>query len=152
MLRKVIFMYGQNPNRQVMSRSELTDYGPEPFVADIGHVAAQNQNFRTALWTGANLQVTLMSIPAGGEIGLELHTDVDQLLCIASGTGLAMMGLQKDLLKYDIGFVLRVGPRQGAVRFQRLPQGSGVSGHDMVFAVIHIDPGEDFGVFLLDSA
>jgi mannose-6-phosphate isomerase-like protein (cupin superfamily) len=93
-------MFGQNRNRQVIRRSELSDYGPEPFVADIGRAAEQNLNFRTTLWTGSNLQVTLMSIPAGGEIGLELHQGVDQLLCIASGTGLAMMGRQKDLLSY----------------------------------------------------
>jgi mannose-6-phosphate isomerase-like protein (cupin superfamily) len=93
-------MFGQNPNRQIIRRSDLIDYGPEPFVADIGQAAAQNPNFRTALWTGAHLQVTLMSIPAGGEIGLEFHPDVDQLLCVASGAGVAMMGRQKDTLNY----------------------------------------------------
>jgi mannose-6-phosphate isomerase-like protein (cupin superfamily) len=93
-------MFGQNRNRQFIGRDDLIDYGPEPFVADIGHAAVRNPNFRTALWTGANLQVTLMSIPAGGEIGLELHHDVDQLLCIASGAGLATMGRQKDQLTY----------------------------------------------------
>jgi mannose-6-phosphate isomerase-like protein (cupin superfamily) len=93
-------MFGQNRNRQLIKRNDLIDYGPEPFVADIGRAAVQNLNFRTVLWTGTHLQVTLMSIPAGGEIGLELHPDVDQLLCIASGTGMVMMGRQSNLLNY----------------------------------------------------
>jgi mannose-6-phosphate isomerase-like protein (cupin superfamily) len=93
------FVMAENKGRQAIRTSDLTDYGPEPFVADIGRAAAQNPNFRTALWSGAHLQVTLMSIPAGGEIGLELHPEVDQLLCIASGTGLALMGREKTALK-----------------------------------------------------
>ena len=94
-------MIGQNTNRQFEKQSVLTDYGPEPFVVDIGRAAFQNANFRTALWTGAHLQVTLMSIPPSGEIGLEIHPDVDQLLCIASGIGIVSMGKQKDQLSYQ---------------------------------------------------
>ena len=41
-----------------------------------------NKNYRTALWTGKNLQVTLMSIEVGEDIGLEVHHDIDQFLRI----------------------------------------------------------------------
>ena len=61
----------------------------------------QNKNYRTTLWTGLHLQLTLMSIPAGGEIGLEVHPDVDQFLYIVSGCGLVMMGPEKNLLNYQ---------------------------------------------------
>lgn len=37
----------------------------------------QNNTYRTALWTGKHLQVTLMSLNAGEDIGLEMHPDVD---------------------------------------------------------------------------
>lgn len=38
----------------------------------------QNNTYRTALWTGKHLQVTLMSINVGEDIGLEIHPNVDQ--------------------------------------------------------------------------
>ena len=57
-----------------------------------------HDNYRTALWTGENLQLTLMSIPVGGEIGLEIHTDTDQFIRVESGLALAEMGAEKDAL------------------------------------------------------
>lgn len=48
-----------------------------PFVTDIEEATKQNENYRTALWTGKNLQVTLMSIAVGEDIGLEVHNHID---------------------------------------------------------------------------
>jgi mannose-6-phosphate isomerase-like protein (cupin superfamily) len=94
-------MRGQDKNDQGAQNGNTTDYGPEPFVADIGRAALQNSNFRTTLWTAGHLQVTLMSIPSGGEIGLEVHPETDQFLRVVSGSGLAQMGRSKDLLNYQ---------------------------------------------------
>ncbi|BCC32982.1 hypothetical protein BCM0100_p402 (plasmid) [Bacillus cereus] len=41
----------------------------EPFVVNINEAAKQNNTYRTALWTGKHLQVTLMSINVGEDIG-----------------------------------------------------------------------------------
>lgn len=79
---------------------ELKDYGGKPYVVNIEQATLQNQNYRTALWTGEHLQVTLMSIEPGGDIGLELHTDVDQFIRIEQGHGLVQMGESKDRLDY----------------------------------------------------
>lgn len=76
------------------------DYGPKPFVTNIRCAALENSNFRKALWTGSHLQLTLMRVPAGGEIGLELHGDTDQFLRVESGTGMVLMGSEKDILNY----------------------------------------------------
>lgn len=70
----------------------IGDYGPNPLVANIRCLAEQNPYFRTALWTGRYMQITLMCIPPRGEIGLEMHLDVDQLLRVEAGCGLVMMG------------------------------------------------------------
>lgn len=75
-----------------------TDYGPEPLVINIDRATRANPNFRTALWTGNHLQVTLMSIPAGGDIGPEIHPDTDQFIRAESGRGLVMMGKEKNNL------------------------------------------------------
>lgn len=82
-------------------RMPMNDYGPEPFVTSIDEATRQNTNYRMALWTGHHLQLTLMSIPVGGEIGLEVHPDTDQFLRIEAGNGMAMMGPGKDRLNYQ---------------------------------------------------
>ncbi len=79
----------------------LTDHGPEPYVVNINEATKQNAAFRTALWTGQHLQLTLMSINVGEDIGLEMHTDTDQFLRIEQGHGLVMMGKSKDSLTYQ---------------------------------------------------
>lgn len=79
---------------------DLKDYGNVPTVLDIESYTLGNDNFRTALWTGTNLQVTLMSIPVGGEIGLELHPDIDQFLRIEEGEGQVMMGDTEEELDF----------------------------------------------------
>ena len=71
---------------------EVRDYGGEPFVFNINHAATMNQSFRTTLWSGKDLQLTLMSIPAGESIGVEMHPDVDQFIRIVSGRGKVYMG------------------------------------------------------------
>lgn len=82
-------------------RIPLKDYGPKPFVTNIDKVTQQNRNYRTALWTGQHLQLTLMSIPVGGEIGLEVHPDTDQFLRIENGNGMTFMGCDKKRLDYQ---------------------------------------------------
>ncbi|RSD28437.1 cupin domain-containing protein [Mesobacillus subterraneus] len=79
----------------------LKDYGPNPFVININEATRLNNTFRTALWTGSHLQVTLMSIDVGGDIGLEMHPDVDQFLRIEQGQGIVQMGKTKDNLDFQ---------------------------------------------------
>lgn len=78
-----------------------TDYGPEPFAVDIEQATLENHFFRRALWTGNHLQLTLMSIPAGSEIGLEMHEDTDQFLRIEMGRGVVKMGECRENLNYQ---------------------------------------------------
>lgn len=80
---------------------ELKDYGAESFVVNIEEATKQNDTFRTALWTGKNLQVTLMSIAAGDDIGLEVHEHGDQFLRIEEGEGLVQMGDSEDNLSFE---------------------------------------------------
>ncbi|MEH7887266.1 cupin domain-containing protein [Bacillus sp. JJ1609] len=80
---------------------EIRDYGREPFVVNIDEATTQNDTYRTALWTGKNLQVTLMSINVGDDIGLEVHPTTDQFLRIEEGQGLVQMGDSKDQLDFE---------------------------------------------------
>ena len=80
------------------SNGQIHDYGPEPFIVNIDQFAKSNPNYRTALWTGQHLQLTLMSIRVGGDIGLEMHSNLDQLIRVESGCGLVKMGSCKENL------------------------------------------------------
>lgn len=75
-----------------------TDHGPEPFAGTIVGMARQNQNFRTAFWTGDRLQMTLMSIPPCGEIGAEMHPDTEQFIRVEEGRAVVRMGECKEKL------------------------------------------------------
>ncbi len=80
---------------------ERVDFGPGPFVLDIEEATLENTNYRTTKWTGPNLQMTLMSIPVGGDIGLEVHPENDQFLRLEQGKGRCQMGPSEDDLSFD---------------------------------------------------
>ncbi|WP_336776179.1 cupin domain-containing protein [Paenibacillus sp. MMO-58] len=80
---------------------ELKDYGTGPLVVNLEEATKQNRNYRTALWTGNYLQLALMSIHAGKDIGLEVHPTTDQFLRIEEGQGLVQMGNSKDHLDFQ---------------------------------------------------
>lgn len=92
--------YWPCPNTEGCTSPILNDHGKEPFVVNISQAARQNNTFRTAIWTGNNLQVTLMSINVGEDIGLEVHHDVDQFLRIEEGQGYVQMGEKRDHLNF----------------------------------------------------
>lgn len=74
------------------------DQGPNPFVINIEDATKQNNMYRNALWTGKYLQLTLMSISPGEDIGLEMHSGVDQFIRIEEGRGLVEMGKSRNEL------------------------------------------------------
>lgn len=83
------------------SKIKLKDYGPQPSVLNIDEATNQNNNFRIALWTGKYLQVTLMSIKVGEDIGLEIHPYTDQFIRVEDGQGRIRMGKTKDTLDFQ---------------------------------------------------
>jgi len=82
----------KNPAQQKCEQAVVTDFGPNPLVVDIKRATQCNDNYRRALWTGRLLQLTLMSIQPGDDIGLEMHPCVDQFLRVEEGCGLVEMG------------------------------------------------------------
>jgi len=97
------YYYSKNDNNRnynwnpYCGNIRLKDYGLKPFVVNIEQAAKQNNTYRTALWTGGNLQVTLMSIDVGDDIGLEVHPTTDQFIRIEEGQGLVQMVLIHNL-------------------------------------------------------
>ena len=87
-----------------MAEENIQDLGKNPEIINIRQKTLCNENFRTAIWTGDHLQITVMSIPVGGEIGLEMHPDVEQVIKIESGCASVYMGK----CKQDVKFVGKV--------------------------------------------
>jgi mannose-6-phosphate isomerase-like protein (cupin superfamily) len=79
--------------------TDIIDNGPAPFVVNIETATIENTNYRTTMWTGNNLQLTLMSIDPGHDIGLEVHDTHDQFLRIEQGLATVSMGPNKDQLQ-----------------------------------------------------
>lgn len=62
---------------------------------------SQNETYRTTIWTGEKLQVTVMSILPNDDIGLEVHHGIDQFIRIEQGKGLCQMGPSKENLNFE---------------------------------------------------
>lgn len=84
-----------------------TDHGMMPHTVNMCDYAKRNSAFRTAHWTGENLQLTFMHISPCGDIGLEIHPDTEQFIRIESGNAMVYMGTCKERL--DICFQLTAG-------------------------------------------
>lgn len=104
-----------------------TDFGPDPFVTNVEQMAMTNRNFRSAIWTGCNLQMTLMNIPPCGEIGVEMHEDTDQFLRVEQGCGVVRIGeckctmdVRQCIQKGDVVFV-PAGTWHNVVNMGRCP-------------------------------
>ena len=80
---------------------KIEDIGPSPHSFDIERATTENADYRSVAWSGRYLQVTLMSIPVGGDIGLEAHPETDQFLRIEAGKGRVKMGTSADHLTFD---------------------------------------------------
>ena len=79
----------------------IKDTGPEPQSFDLERQTVENSYYRAVAWSGRYLQLTLMSIAEGGDIGLEMHPDTDQFLRLDAGRGHVQMGSRPDNLDFD---------------------------------------------------
>jgi mannose-6-phosphate isomerase-like protein (cupin superfamily) len=66
------------------------------WVADIEGATIENPNFRTVLFTGTHLQLTVMSLGVGESIGWEMHDHLDQFLRIERGSATLKLGRSAD--------------------------------------------------------
>lgn len=79
----------------------VTDPGPKPNAFDIEQATLENENYRTTVWSGEYLQVTLMTIPVGSSIGMEMHPETDQFIRLEAGEGRCIMGPDEDTTDFD---------------------------------------------------
>lgn len=81
------------------------------FVNDIQDLTKENSDFRHVLYTGKNMQLVLMTLEPGEDIGEEVHRDGDQFFRVEKGTGELWIDGNMTKIKSDSGIVVPVGSR-----------------------------------------
>lgn len=67
------------------------------YVENIEEKTLKNNTFRTVLYTGNYMQLVVMSVAVGEEIGMEMHGQ-DQFIRVEAGEGTAILdGVEHDL-------------------------------------------------------
>ena len=79
------------------------------FVDNIEKLTEDNANFRQVLYTGKNIQLVLMAIAPGDDIGEEVHDDGDQFFRIEQGTGEVQIDGVAHQVKADDGIIVPGG-------------------------------------------
>jgi len=57
------------------------------YKQNIEHLTTENTNFRKVLYTGKHMQLVLMSLKPGEDIGSEIHAENDQFFRFDAGAG-----------------------------------------------------------------
>lgn len=81
------------------------------FVDDIGKLTEDNDDFRRVLYTGHHMQLVLMSLKPGEEIGEEVHQDRDQFFRVEEGQGEVVIDGRTTKFESDFAIVVPAGAR-----------------------------------------
>jgi len=85
------------------------------FVDDIDRLTVENKDFRRVLYTGKHLQLVLMALRPGEEIGEEVHDDHDQFFRIEKGEGEVWIDGQRTKIKADDAIIVPAGARHNVM-------------------------------------
>jgi mannose-6-phosphate isomerase-like protein (cupin superfamily) len=81
------------------------------YCDDIEQRTIENQDFRRVLYTGKNLQLVLMTLQPGEEIGAEVHEDRDQFFRFEQGTGVVDIDGAENRVEDDFAVIVPAGAR-----------------------------------------
>ena len=85
------------------------------FVGDIEKLTEENDDFRRVVYTGHNLQLVLMAIQPGEEIGEEVHDDVDQFFRFEEGEGTVEIDGVAHEVEDDDAVIVPAGARHNVI-------------------------------------
>ncbi len=81
------------------------------FVDDIEGRTEENSDFRRVLYTGTQMQLVLMALRPGEEIGEEVHEDRDQFFRVEKGIGEVWIDGTRTPIKSNTAIVVPAGAR-----------------------------------------
>ncbi|MDD3019896.1 MAG: cupin domain-containing protein [Alphaproteobacteria bacterium] len=85
------------------------------FIANIEKLTEENSDFRRVLYTGHQLQLVLMAIQPGEEIGEEIHEDRDQFFRIEEGFGEIWIDGTRTKVKSSDAMIVPAGAKHNLV-------------------------------------
>jgi mannose-6-phosphate isomerase-like protein (cupin superfamily) len=85
------------------------------YVDNIEEATNSNSDFRRVLYTGKNLQLVLMTLQPGDEIGEEVHEDRDQFFRIEDGRGTVYIDGAPNQVEDDFAVIVPAGARHNVV-------------------------------------
>lgn len=85
------------------------------FIGDIEDLTEKNEDFRRVLYTGPHLQLVLMSLQPGEDIGEEVHEENDQFIRVEEGKGEVLIDGKRTPLEDDIAVVIPAGARHNVI-------------------------------------
>jgi len=98
-----------------MFATRIGGKGMKGFVDDIEDLTEENTDFRRVIYTGKSLQLVLMSIEPGSEIGEEVHDDGDQFFRVEEGKGEIWIDGQRSEIESDSAMFVPGGARHNVV-------------------------------------
>jgi mannose-6-phosphate isomerase-like protein (cupin superfamily) len=81
------------------------------FIGDIEAQTESNRDFRRVLYTGPHMQLVLMTLQAGEEIGEETHMDTDQFFRVEEGRGTVWIDGHHHAIEANMAIVVPAGAR-----------------------------------------
>jgi mannose-6-phosphate isomerase-like protein (cupin superfamily) len=85
------------------------------FVQNIEKLTVENDNYRKVLYTGKNIQLVLMTLQAGEEIGAEVHEEHDQFFRIEEGKGQVVIDDTTYEVEDDFAVIVPAGARHNVI-------------------------------------
>lgn len=79
------------------------------YVDNIEDRTKENNNFRKVLYTGGHMQLVVMSLKPGEDIGEEVHDTVDQFFRVEQGTAKIVMNGEESILEEDMVAIVPAG-------------------------------------------
>lgn len=85
------------------------------YVGNIEDLTKENTDFRRVLYSGSKLQLVLMSVKPGEELGGEIHADTDQFFRIEDGKGRIVIDGVTHKVKGGDGVVVPAGAHHNVI-------------------------------------
>lgn len=79
------------------------------YVDNIEDRTSENSSFRKVLFTGTHMQLVVMSLKPGEDIGEEVHNDVDQFFRVEEGRAKIVMNGEESILEEDMVAIVPAG-------------------------------------------
>ena len=85
------------------------------YVDNIEKETLENSNFRKVLFTGSHMQLVVMSLKPGEDIGEEVHNTVDQFFRFESGEGKVVMNGEESIVGAEMVAIVPAGTQHNII-------------------------------------